>query len=394
MTSLGGSRMDPRVLAAMDEASRSFVSMPTLLTSAGKAIGKLAKVPKGYTAGLTTGAAASLAICTMACMARNNPELLPQLPNTKNFTKNTVVIDGGSDFRWLPCVSLTGAQLRPVGSEGSPMRAAGLRASLSPEVACVLIFAGGLPPGEALDIAEVVSIAHAAGVPVVVDAAAQLPPRSNLWLYTEMGVDLVIFSGGKAVGGPQTSGFFLGREELVKVGLAAASPNEIVLGRVCKISKEDIVGLVTAMEIFMAGSDEAELAFWEGTVAVLMNRLRAPLATKGITLERVCPGPPDIQPNHIPRLYIHFPAEAKKKVSGKSAFYGESTDHSNPLHIDPVDGITKVMWEMVNGTPSIGVNMFADGIVINPQTLSREEAAVVADRLIAIITPELATAKL
>src|SRR6185295_12760244 len=113
------------------------------------------------------------------------------------------------------------------------------------------------PPG-ILTLPQVVEIAHRRGLPVIVDAASMLPPRENLGKFLRLGADLVSFSGGKGIRGPQSTGFLVGRRDLVRAAALNASPNQAI-GRAAKTSKEEVVGLVTALELFLAEDEKAEM---------------------------------------------------------------------------------------------------------------------------------------
>ena len=123
----------------------------------------------------------------------------------------------------------------------------------------------------ALPLEEVCRIAHQRGVPVIVDAASTLPPRANLHRYLDVGADMVLFSGGKGVRGPQGTGILCGRKDLIEAAAANASPNPF-LGRPMKVAKEEIVGLVTALELFVQEDEEAEMARYRGIAATSGRR--------------------------------------------------------------------------------------------------------------------------
>jgi L-seryl-tRNA(Ser) seleniumtransferase len=201
MTSLGGSRMQPKAVAAMQEASQHFVDLNKLLLAAGEKAARLCKVEHlGYSAHITTGAATSIVLASAAAMTGCDVDKIALLPDTSSFARREIILDGGSDMRWNRCVQLTGAKLRVIGTQAAPMTAAQLRAALDNrggdcKVAGVLYFAVNDDEGEksGLALRDVIDIAHAGGVPCFVDGAAQLPPVSNLRKYAGMGADAVFF---------------------------------------------------------------------------------------------------------------------------------------------------------------------------------------------------------
>jgi len=203
-----------------------------------------------------------------------------------------------------------------------------------------------------------------------------------------MGIDLVIFSGGKAIGGPQTSGFVIGRQDLIDALLMNNSPNEHSIGRPMKCAKEDITALVVALELFLKTDETLQLIYWDSIVTKFLNELGK---VKGIkNIYRVCPGPPDIQPNHIPRVYIDLDEEVLGDIGSQcehgsvvNEFYGESVDHSNPLHVHVTSHATKLAKLLAtNFTEIVAVNTSKKGIVVNPQTLNDSEVEIVIDYII------------
>jgi len=128
------------------------------------------------------------------------------------------------------------------------------------------------PPG-VLSFEDTCRIAHARGVPVLVDAASMLPPRDNLYRYLRGGADLVIFSGGKGIRGPQSTGILAGRRDLIRAATLNASPNQAI-GRAAKTSREEIVGLVTALELFLAEDEKAEMEHYRRVCAGIADALR------------------------------------------------------------------------------------------------------------------------
>jgi L-seryl-tRNA(Ser) seleniumtransferase len=175
-----------------------------------------------------------------------------------------------------------------------------LEAALSERTALVLFVAGDHLAAGALGLAETVAIAHARGVPVVVDAAAQLPPVENLWRFSrDLGADLVVFSGGKELRGPQASGLLVGRADLIEGCRVHGSPHQR-LGRPMKVGKEEMVGLLAAVERYLALDHSARFAGFEATVA---RWLAACADLPGVAAAREFPNEAG-QP--VPRLRLTF----------------------------------------------------------------------------------------
>jgi len=238
--------------------------------------------------------------------------------------------------------------------------------------AAVIYFVGGYEEGRRLPLEEVIRVAHEHNVPVIVDAAAQLPPVANLWKFTGMGVYVVLFSGGKAIRGPQDTGLILGRTDIIHAARLNGSPHEQAIGRPMKCSKEAIAGFVAALQAFVREGDADDKKNEE----VVQRLMKSVSKSPGVrTAHRVFPGHPSIQPNTIPRLYIDLPFSPVRPCDA------DSVDHGNPMAIVPDSPPTVLAHRLAKGEPGIVVHTSAEGIVINPQTLTLEEVDVVSRRI-------------
>ena len=253
-TRYSGSLLRPEVIEAMREASQVYVNIDELNDAAGEAIARMI----GAEAALVTGgAAAGLVLQAAACIAGDDPANITRLPDTTGM-KNELIIQRMHRFTYDQAFRLAGGVLVDIGL-GRRTMPYELEAAITDKTAAVVDLKSPFtsPPG-VLSLEEVCQIAHRHGVPVIVDAASMLPPRDNLRKYLRQGADLVNFSGGKGIRGPQSTGILAGRKELVRAAALNASPNQGV-GRPSKTSKEEIVGLVTALELFLAEDEEAEM---------------------------------------------------------------------------------------------------------------------------------------
>ena len=284
-TRLSGGIMRPEVSAAMVEASQSCVDMAELQAAASHIIAAATGAEAGYVA---SGASACLLIGAAACITGLDPGRMARLPDTTGMKNECVMVRSQRNF-YDHAIRAAGLRIIEV---GLPDRYAGagvrdaegweIDDAITERTACVFHVADAQARPS---LAEVVAVAHARGVPVLVDAAAQLPPQANLRRFIDEGADLVAFSGGKALGGPQASGILAGRRDLV---MAAAlqhldldvfwdmwSPPPTLIdkyrlrgapqhgiGRSCKAGKEEIVGLLTALRLFIAEGDAARHARW------------------------------------------------------------------------------------------------------------------------------------
>ncbi|MCC6792263.1 MAG: aminotransferase class V-fold PLP-dependent enzyme [Thermomicrobiales bacterium] len=287
LTRLGGSRMSPDVLAAMADAAASYVHIDELQAKAGEVIAEITGAEAGY---VTTGAAAALTLGVAACVAGLDVGKMDRLPDTTGM-KNEIVVQRGHRNAYDHAIRAAGVRFVEVGYLGYPGAGGTFGWQIdeaiterTAAVACPILDTPGT-----LTLPEVAEIAHAKGVPVIVDAAAELPPRSNLRRFIAEGADLVAFSGGKAIGGPQASGILAGRADLIasvalqhqdmdvrqatwnKRNLIAGGTVKGVphqgFGRSMKVGREEVIGLITALRAFAAGSDEADARRWSETLS-------------------------------------------------------------------------------------------------------------------------------
>lgn len=261
-TRIGGSIMAPEVAQAMADAAGTFVNIPDLQLAVGK---RLAELTRNEAAYVSNGAAAGLALATAACVAGDDPALMARLPNDLRGMKNEVVVHRTQRNWYDIAVRQVGVTLVEIGHimETAPWE---IDAAINERTAAVVYFAGTHLNRNTLPLEYVVERAHARGTPVIVDAAAQVPPISNLWHFTqECGADIAIFSGGKYLAGPQNSGLVVGREELIAKMRVNGPPNQRI-GRSMKVSKEAMIGLLAAVEHALS-RDEAKLWHdWSTTV--------------------------------------------------------------------------------------------------------------------------------
>jgi D-glucosaminate-6-phosphate ammonia-lyase len=235
---------------------------------------------------IVCGAAAGLAIATAACVAGTDAKKIRSLPHLDwPSAKDQVVIPKTHVTGFAQSFRLAGPRLVEIGgAEGpTPSEFAG---AISDRTAAVTLCGGELPgnvrfPSQT-SIAEAVEIAHARGVPVIVDAAAELPPPENLRRFSELGVDLVIFSGGKGLCGPQASGLILGKADLIEACRLNNNPHSSI-GRPMKVGKEEIAGLLKAVEIYVARDHAADLRRWDEDVRTILDALQG---LDGATTER------------------------------------------------------------------------------------------------------------
>lgn len=343
LTKLGGSLMPPPVVDAMRGAAGAFIDLHELKELAGK---RLAQLTKNEAATITSGAAAGIALSVAACIAGSEADARFVFPQLDGIDRKEVVLFKGQRNGYDYAAAESGATIIESGPSEDEFKAA-----LSPNTACVMFFVSARWDDAAPPLKRVVEIAHAAGVPVIVDAAAQIPPISNLWKFTnEDGADLAIFSGGKGLRGPQPSGLCLGRQWIIDGIHNHGAPNQS-FGRPMKVGKEEIAGLVAAVEWSLQQDEAATIAGYEESVRLWVDGLQG---IRGISVVR------------------GYPSEAGQPHGRAIVTFGPDAKLDR-------DATVKALWEM---NPRIAVGDNEPGeIALNPQTLQPGEAQVVLDAM-------------
>lgn len=291
MTVLGGSLMRPEVEAVMRLAGHHFVPILELEAAAGRRIAKMLNLPEGYDAIVTSGAAAAMQSGLAGVLTGDNPKFIEQLPDLTGM-KSEVIIQKSHRNAFDHQLRATGVKLQVIETREQ------LLSAINPKTA-MMHFSNFADADGAIKVQEWVQIAHAHGVPAFIDAAADTPPVSHLWDYARMGYDLIAFSGGKAIRGPQCAGLLLGRRDLVSYALMNNSPNEDTLGRSQKVGKEEIVGMVKALESYLAEDREALNREWQRRLQYISDVItRVP----GVSTRFMIP---DIA-NHVPHMNIDW----------------------------------------------------------------------------------------
>jgi L-seryl-tRNA(Ser) seleniumtransferase len=347
LTRMGGSVMDPAVMEEMIEASKYFVDLNELLKKAGDYVANLLGVEASY---ITSGAAAGLTLSTAACVTGTNPAKIRQLPVMQGL-KNEVLIQKSHRNGYDHAVRQAGVTLVEFGliKETYPWE---LKAAVSDRTAAIVHFLE-FENDRNLSLSEVIAIAKEMGVPLIVDAAAELPPVENLSRFFQMGADLTVFSGGKDIGGPQSSGLVVGRRDLIDACALNANPNYSI-GRAMKVGKEEIAGLIAALERYIRQDFAAEEKLWEDMVATIVSTLAD---IPGLDARRVAPAEPGVQPNWIPRVYLDWEKE------------------TIPLSSSEVKSLLR------QGEPGIAVGSTSTGLFVNPQTLKPGQEKITAKTL-------------
>jgi uncharacterized pyridoxal phosphate-dependent enzyme len=343
MTVLGGSLMRPEVEAVMAQAGRHFVSIADLEVAAGKRIAEMLKLPEGYSAIVTSGAAAAMQSGLAGILTGNNPKFIEQLPDLTGM-KSEVIIQKSHRNPFDHQLRATGVKLIVVESADDVKRAAG------PQTA-MMHFSNFANDEGQVKVEEWVKLAHEHQVPAFIDAAADTPPVSHLWDYANMGYDLICFSGGKAIRGPQCAGMLIGKKDLVANALLNNSPHEDTLGRSQKVGKEEIVGMVKALESYLNEDHEALNQEWQRRLDLISTRVKT---IRGVSTEFPVPG----IANHVPHLQISWDAQSIK--------------------ITPMEAASQLR----KADPSIVLSASEKTLTMNSFMLQPGEERIIADHLV------------
>ncbi len=290
-TIITGSLSLPEVKHAMDEASRHYVHLDELMNAVGQRLAELTQAEWGI---VTGGCAAALTHATSACIAGADPEKMQRMPKLEGM-KNEVIIPLHSRNVYDHAVRMTGVNIIEVGSPEH------LTSSINPRTAMIMIMSSPRAESGPLSTENICKIARAKGIPVIVDAAAETLTIPNKHLGR--GANMVAYSGGKCLRGPQAAGLLLGQKDLLQAAWINSAPHH-AFGRSLKAGKEEIMGMLAAVEMWVKRDHQAEWAQWESWLNVIGTRVTS---VSGVTTEIL--QPEDLS-NHAPELRIKWDGAA------------------------------------------------------------------------------------
>lgn len=353
-TDLTAAVMPLPVQLAVAKAARRPVRLEPLQKAAGAYLaGKL----QCEAALVSAGAASALFLGTAACITvanqKQGEDIPGRLPQALGNLKNEVIMQKAHRYSYDHALPAVGARIVEVESLDD------YRAAFTPNTVMTHFY--NAAPGGSISREDWIRIAHEHGVPCMNDAAADMPPISNLWNYTKMGFDLVIFSGGKGIRGPQNAGLLLGKAKLVAAAAQNNNPNDNVVGRGQKVAKEQIVGMVAAIDWLLSQSDEEMEAGYRKRALGIAERLRnVPSLRAQIYIPEVA--------NHVPTLLLRYD-QTKVKIS--------------PRQVAEVlrKGTPSIELHPATGSPEPGIPSDENTIVVGVWMLQEGEDVVVAQRL-------------
>ncbi len=344
LTMYSGSVMLPEVRQAMAEASRKYVHIEELIDGVGRRIGEIMEAEFGL---VTNGCAAALCQVTAACLAGTDPDRIARLPDTSDM-KNEVITLKTHRHAYDHAIRMVGITLVEV-DDGIEE----LRSAFNENTAMVALFGDRAGDG-VMTVSDIVDIAHDHEIPVLVDAAAERPDVPNPYLVD--GVDAVAYSGGKCLRGPQASGLVLGRRDLLWAAFMNGAPHHSI-ARPMKAGKEEVMGLLAAVERWVDRDHKAEWKQWEGYLQTVTDAISA---LPSINTDIRLPG----RSNVAPVLQISW--------------------DTSEINIDPIEVVRK----LAEGEPRIEMGG-GDGLSIMPYMMEPGEDVQIAARLREILEPRI-----
>jgi len=337
-TAMTASLMPPEVMDAINYASKHYVMLEELGEKVGERIAKLVKAEAAL---VTSGAASALTLGTAGVLTGMDNQKMVELPNLATM-KSEVIIQKSHRFGYDHAVRNCGVKLIEVETRDELERA------INPQTAMMLFYNNNNPIGQIKD-EEFAQLGKKHGVPTLNDAAADVPPVENLWKYTAMGFDLVAFSGGKGIRGPQSAGLLLGRKDLIAAARRNAPPNGNTVGRGMKVNKEEIVGMLAAVELYVEKDHQREGKEFEKRAETIRG---AAASVPGVKAEVFVPE----VANHVPHVRITWDGVTRQAANG-------------------------VVNAMRDGEPSIAIRSEDATLVIGVWMMRNGEEKVVARRL-------------
>src|SRR5688572_26077674 len=333
-TMLTASLMPPEVIKAINYAALQYVRLDELQEKAGD---RLAELLKCEAAMVTAGAASAITLGTAAVLTGGDEKKAAMIPNDLTGMKSEVIIQKSHRVGYDHAVRNCGVTMVEVETKKE------LESAINEKTAMMWFYNNQNPIGKVRD-EEFVAIGKKHGIPTFNDCAADVPPVENLWKYTQMGFDLVCFSGGKGIRGPQSAGLLLGRKDLIKAALRNAPPNGDTVGRGMKVNKEEILGMLVAIELFLSRDHDAQWKAWQKQVQTIHDAAVSVAGVKGEI--------------HVPEIANHVPALKISWSDKVKATPGEIRDALRNGHpsIETMGGketIDITTWMMIPGEERI-----------------------------------------
>ncbi|NND31502.1 MAG: aminotransferase class V-fold PLP-dependent enzyme [Saprospiraceae bacterium] len=354
VTIVGATRMLPEVQEAMDAATRHYVQLDELMEGVGQKLAQLTGAEWGC---VTSGASAAITLATIGSITRGDPDRLWQIPDLTGL-KDEVIIPSYSRTAYECAARAVGVKMIEVSN------AQELESALGPRTAMILVLTGAQSAHGPLSITKISALARPMGIPILADAAAEelLVPNPHL----TQGADLVAYSGGKCLRGPQCAGLLLGRKDLVQSAWIAGAPHH-GFGRGQKVGREEIMGMLAAVEMWFKRDHLAERSIWNQWLNHISGRLESVSGVKTVVSQ-----PGDQLSNRFPSLHVSW--------------------DMTPIPLTGFD-VENLLWESNPRIAVSGAGSFLPfpanmqpNIRINPSQLKAGEEKIIAEALYTILS--------
>ncbi|MBS1822840.1 MAG: aminotransferase class V-fold PLP-dependent enzyme [Acidobacteria bacterium] len=360
-TTLTAACMPPQVIRAVERAALHPVYLHDLQVASGE---YLAKKLRCEGALVTSGASGAITLATAACITSANGSKPGELPQNAGSLKNEVIVQKAHRYSYDHAMMLSGAVIREVVTLDDYKNAFNEKTVMTNFFNAAEEEDG---PQAQIGREQWLEIAHQHNVPCHLDAAADMPPIENLWKYTQMGFDLVCFSGGKGIRGPQNAGLLLGKKHLTDLALRNTNPNGDAVGRGMKVAKEQIVGMVAAVDWLLEQSDEANEKEYNRRAKIISDAVKnIPSMQSSVVVPKIA--------NHVPHLLLKFDPSV---VGVTVPQVVERLRAQKPrVELNPNTG----------HKPNQGIPSDANTLVVGVWMLQPGEAEIVGRRLHAVLT--------
>lgn len=355
ITLYGASRMAESTLEAVRQVSGCFVDIMQMQRTLGERIAAMTHNEAAYIANCAAGA---LQLCAAVCMAGDSEAAYRRLPDTTGLRSEIIVLHAQHNC-YDKAVEAAGARVRIVGDADETLPFM-LEDGITETTAAVLYCPASIYRRGSLPLQDVVRIAHARGIPVIVDAAAQLPPRENLWAFTQAGADMAVFSGGKTLCGPQTSGLIVGTRAMIDRCIRFGAPMHGIC-RSAKASRESMIGLCAAIESYMAQDAQQEKARLGAMVDRLVEVMRRYPIYSPYRVEQGSVG------QDYPRAFAHLECGVTAKematyMRSRRIFIG-TDERENTLYISPLNLTEEECGEVCAALADAGARWTGDAVL-------------------------------
>lgn len=334
-TMLTASLPHPDVIKAINYAAHYYVRLDELQERVGERIAELLKCEAAM---VTAGAASAITLGTAGVITGGDPQKAARIPNDLTGMKSEVIIQKSHRVGYDHAIRNCGVKIIEVETRKD------MEAAINEKTAMLWFYNNNNPVGKIKD-EEFVTIGKKYGVPTFNDCAADVPPVENFWKHTKMGFDLVCFSGGKGIRGPQSAGLLLGRKDLISAALKNAPPNGDTIGRGMKVNKEEILGMLVAVEVFLGRDHQAAWALWERQIKLIND---AAASVPGVKPEMHVP---EIA-NHVPAIKIRWDA-SKIKITPDEVRKALRNGHPSIETMGGEDSVDFTTWMMTPGEERI-----------------------------------------